>query len=96
MACISKMDGRRTKRNAIWDWWTLVTHIWGTFDLVGFKVSLWSFGAVFSKWPITQQQMVLGRKWVKFGTRGVRHIWVTLDLVAFWGGYSVYLSQNSL
>ncbi len=26
------------QKSEIWDWWMLVRHIWGIFDLVGFKV----------------------------------------------------------
>ncbi len=47
----------------------LVEHIWGSFDLVVFKVSLKSFSALFSKWSITPEQQRAGRKLLKFGTR---------------------------
>ncbi len=52
MACISKRAGSRVNWSEIWDSWTLVTHLWGTFDLVGFKVNLGSFGGPVSKWPV--------------------------------------------
>ncbi len=38
MTYISKRTGLRAKQSEIWDSWTLVAHMWGTFDLVGFKV----------------------------------------------------------
>ena len=38
MTCISKTAGHRAKRTEIWDSGILVVHIWGIFDLVGFKV----------------------------------------------------------
>ena len=53
------MAGRRVKRIEIWDSWILVAHVWGTFDLVGFEVILGSFGAVVSKWPVTQKRLLL-------------------------------------
>ena len=46
IACISKTAGRRAKRGESRDSWILVTHIWGTFDLVRVKVNLESFGAL--------------------------------------------------
>ncbi len=39
MACISKTAGFGAKRSGIWDSGILVAHIWGIFDLVGFKVT---------------------------------------------------------
>ncbi len=47
------MVGRRAKRTEIWDSGIVGTQIWGTFDLVGFKVVLGSFGALVSKWPVS-------------------------------------------
>ena len=41
--------GHRTKRSEIWHSGILVTHIWGTFDHVVFRVTLESFGALASK-----------------------------------------------
>ncbi len=61
MACHSKTAHRRVKRSEIWASWILVTHVLGTFDLVGFKVIWGSFGALFSKWHVTQQKLVLER-----------------------------------
>ncbi len=49
------MAGRRMKQTEIRDLGTVVTHIWGTFDLVVFKVISGSFGALVSKWPVIQK-----------------------------------------
>ena len=57
----SQTTDRRVKRGEIWPLWILVTHVLGTFDLVGCKVILGSFGALFSKWHVTQKQRVLER-----------------------------------
>ena len=70
MACISKRAGHRAKRSEIWDSWTIVINIWGTFELVGFKVILGSFGALVSKWPVSRKGLVVERNGVKFGTHG--------------------------
>ncbi len=43
LSYISKRAGCREKRTEIWESWILVTHIWATFDLVGFKDILGSF-----------------------------------------------------
>ena len=43
--CSSKAAGYRAKLSEIWDSWILVTHIWGTFDFVGFKV-IWGWVGV--------------------------------------------------
>ncbi len=37
---ISKMAGYRAKRSEIWDSWTKVINIWGTFELEGLNVIL--------------------------------------------------------
>ena len=93
MASNSKTTGRRAKRSGIWVSWILVTHIWGTYDLVVFKGILESFGAFVSKWPVSRKWLVIEQNGVKFGTR----IWGTLYLVRFkvklWG-HSVHFSQN--
>ena len=52
MACNSKLARPTAKLSEIWDSWILVTKIWGTFDLVGFKVILGSFSALVSEWPV--------------------------------------------
>ncbi len=70
MASISKMAGRRAKTTEIWESGILVTHIWGTFDLVGFKVILGSIGALMSKWPVSQKRLVIKQKGLKFENQG--------------------------
>ncbi len=50
---ISKAVGRIGKWGEIWDSVTLVTHIYGTFDLVVFNVILGSFGALVSKYSVS-------------------------------------------
>ena len=50
MACKSKPAGHRAKRAYIWKSRRLVKHMWGIF--VVFKVILWSFGVLVSKWPV--------------------------------------------
>ncbi len=61
MTSNAKTVHRKVKRGEIWALWILVTHALGTFDLVGFQVVLGSFGALVSKWHVTQQQLVLER-----------------------------------
>ncbi len=70
LKCNSKTAGRRAKWNEIWDSVTLVTNTWGAFDLVGFKVILKSFGALFSKYLVTQIWLAVERKGLKFRTQG--------------------------
>ena len=48
------------------DPWTIVINIWGTFELVGFKVILGSFGALVSKWPVSRKGLVVKQNGVKF------------------------------
>ncbi len=48
----------------------LVTHIWGTFDLVGFTVILESFDALVLKCSVFQKGLVVRKNWLKFWTRG--------------------------
>ncbi len=43
-------------------------HLLGTVNLVRFKVIFRSFGALFSKWLVTQQQLVLKVKRMTFET----------------------------
>ncbi len=38
--CISKMIGRREKRGKIWGPWGISNTHMGTFDILGFKVTL--------------------------------------------------------
>ncbi len=59
VACILKTAGRRAKRSDIWDMWILVTHIWGTFGLVRFKV-IWGHLVHFLKMECTAK--TAGRK----------------------------------
>ena len=66
---ILKMAGRKAKRAQIWDSELLATHIWSTFDLVGFKVIWGSVGAVVLKWPVSRKRLLVDRNSVKFGTR---------------------------
>ncbi len=42
----------------------------GTFDILVFNVILGSFGALVSKWPVTQTQVSVQKSGVKFGRRG--------------------------
>ncbi len=67
MACNSKTARRRAKRSEIWDSWILVTYIWGTYDMVVFKVILGSFGALVSKRPVSRKGLVVEQNRVKFG-----------------------------
>ena len=46
-----------------------VIHIWGTFDLVVFKAIWGPFGALVSRWPVSQKWLVVERDGVKFETR---------------------------
>ncbi len=59
MACISISAGRTAKWSEIWSSWTI--GIWGTFDPVGFKVISGSFGAIVSKWLVSQKRLVVER-----------------------------------
>ncbi len=47
-----------------------VTCIWGTFDLLVFKVILGLFSALVSKWPVTRKTLAVEENEVKVGTRG--------------------------
>ena len=53
----------------IWNSWTMVTHIWGTFDPVEFKVIL-VHSVYLSQMSISQPRLVVERNGVKFETRG--------------------------
>ncbi len=48
----------------------MVVCVWGTFDLLAFKVMLGSFGALVSKWTLTRKNLAIERNGLKFGTRG--------------------------
>ncbi len=60
-ANILERANRRAKRSEILDPRVLIQHMWGTFDLLVFKVILSSFGALVSKWFITLKRMVVER-----------------------------------
>ena len=49
----SKMIGRRVKLIEIWNSGALALHIWGTCDLVVYKVIWGTFGVLVAKWPAT-------------------------------------------
>ncbi len=70
MACNSKPASRRAKRTDILDSGTLVTHIWGTFDLAMFNVILGSLNTIVAKWPVTKKRMVVEQNGLIFWTRG--------------------------
>ncbi len=42
----------------------------GTFDLLVFKVILRSFGALVSKWPVTQKWLAVEQNGLKLGLTG--------------------------
>ncbi len=69
MCDIVETGGHRVKRTKIWDWGTLVTHVWCTFDLVVFQVILESCSALVSKWPVIRKRLVVEQNGVKFETR---------------------------
>ncbi len=60
---------------------TLVTHLWGSIDLVVFHFMLESFGALVSKRSVTQQQLVVERTRLKLGVGETNNIWCIFDLV---------------
>ncbi len=70
MTCNSKMAGHRAKWSGIWDSMTIVklVHIWGTFDLAGFKIILESVHL--SQNRLYLKMVVHRQKSSKFGTRG--------------------------
>ncbi len=51
--------GCRVKRSEIWESGVVVICIWGTFDLLVFKVILGSLIALVSKWPVTQKYLAV-------------------------------------
>ncbi len=69
MYCLKmKTAGRRMKWSGIWVSGILVTHIWDTFDHVGFRVIFESFGTVVLKCIVTQKRLAVERKGLKFRT----------------------------
>ncbi len=67
MACNSKIAERREKVSEIWDSWILVTHIWGTFDLVGFKVIFGVIRCTCLKMALSQKRLAVEKHRVKCG-----------------------------
>ena len=68
MACNSKTVVVEQTGVKFGDSVTLVTRIWGTFDLVGFKVIVGSFSTLFSKCLVTQKRLAIQQKELKFRT----------------------------
>ncbi len=63
-------------RSEIFDSWTPVTHLWGTFDLVVFKAM--------SNGPLSRKWLIVEQKGVKFETGGGSDIWgAIIDNVGF-------------
>ncbi len=100
MACISKTLGPREKQSEIWDSWILVIHTLGTFDLVRFKVILWSFSSPFPKMASSSKMAGCGVRRTEIWDPRilVTYIWGRFDLVGFKVilGHSVHLSRNGL
>ncbi len=46
---------------------TVVTHLWGTFDLLGFQVILESFDALILKWHVPRKLLQVEQNGVKYG-----------------------------
>ncbi len=65
-----KTAGHGVKGNEIWDSGIVVVCIWGTFDILVFKVALGSLCVLVSKWTLTRKRLAIGQSGVKFGTRG--------------------------
>ncbi len=63
----------------------VVIRIWGTFDLLVFKVIWGSFNALVSKWPVTRKWLAVDRKGVEIWDPVVivTYIWGTFDLLVF-------------
>ncbi len=61
-----------------------ICYIWATFEPVVFKVILGSFGALFSKWPVTRKRTLVERNSeISASLILVTHVWGTFDLVGF-------------
>ncbi len=74
-ADILEMAMRRAKLSEIWESGLVVTCIWGTFDLLVFKVILGSFIALVSKWPVTQKRLAIRATRTEFwGSGGTYHM----------------------
>ena len=61
LACDSKMAANRAKWSEICDSGDVTISIWGTFDLLVFKVIWGSFGVIVSKWPGTRKRLAVER-----------------------------------
>ncbi len=68
----------------------------GTFDLVGFKVSLGSFGAHVLKCPMSQKPADSRAKIWESGTQVTYMGTFELVVLKVFGGHSVQFSQNGL
>ena len=67
---VTKKIARGTaKSSEIWDSWILVTHIWGTFVLVWFKV-IWVIWCIFLKMACNSITAGVRAKLMKFGSHG--------------------------
>ncbi len=80
---------------------TCRAYIWGTFDLVVFKIISGSFGAIVSRWSVTQKWLAVEWNGSIFGTCGVpyniilytciRYLWPQCSRSLSW--HSVHFSQ---
>ncbi len=88
IVCISKMADHRARQTKIWDSRILLTHIWGTYDLLVCKGILGSFGAhvkMACNWkrlPIEQTHWNLGMEdtSVTYGVPLCIECWYSLHL----------------
>ncbi len=86
MARSSKMAGCRVTRSEIWYSGVVVISICDTFDLVVFNSILGFFGALVSKWPVTQKRLAVEQNGLKFRTKvicGMYILWGSFDLLVF-------------
>ena len=60
----------RAKQTEIWDSGVVVMCMHGTIDISVLDVILWSFGAVVSKWPVTQKRLVVEQNEDNLGLDG--------------------------
>ena len=87
MACISKTAGCRAKRTESWDSGILVTHIWSTFDLVGFKGHFGVIGCICLE--IGCISKTAGRRTKR---SEIWHSWIIVPYV--WGAFDVVGSRS--
>ena len=97
MACNSK----GWTESEVWDFWVVVTCISSPFYLLVFKVMLGAFGALVSKWHITQKLLTVEWNGMKFGTQGRCSMYIgyfhLLMFRSFWDHlvhYSVTLVEH--